>query len=80
MKQQKEATAEPLGSMAGTLLLKVKKGKKGGMRTKVDATGFELIQIAAMLVDEVAVQSNVPHEEVLGSLAELLYEKDENNG
>ena len=79
MEQQEEAFAEALGSKEGTLLLKVKK-KRGGYKTKVDATGFELIQIAAMLVDEVAVQSNVPHEEVLGSLAEILYTKEENNG
>ena len=72
MKQQKEATAEPLGSPKGTMLLKVKKSKTG-MRTHVDATGFELIQIAAMLVDEVSVQSNTPHEEVLGAVAEFIY-------
>ena len=82
MKKQAEATAEPLGSSKGTMLLKVKKSKTG-MKTQVDASGFELIQIAAMLVDEVAVQSNVPHEEVLGAVAEFIYDvidKEETNG
>ena len=66
-----EAYTEPLGSKDGTLLLKVKK-KKGGFKTKASATGFELLQIAAMLIDTVSTESNVPHAEALGAVTELL--------
>ena len=69
---KEEAYTQALGSKNGTVLLKIKK-KKGGFSTKADATAFELLQIIAMLIDEVSVLANVPQEEVLESVVEILF-------
>ncbi len=72
---KQEVYTEYIGSKKGTILLKVKK-TASGIKTKADATGFELLQIAAMLVDTVSVDTQVPHEEALGAIIEILQGED----
>ena len=76
MSKNKEATTEHIGSDEGTVLLKVKKTKTG-IKTKADATAFELLQIAAMLIDTVAVDTQTEHYEALGAITELLNTKED---
>jgi len=75
MRRKEEAYTEYLGSEAGTTLLKVKK-TKSGIKVKVAGTGYELLQIAAILIDSVAVDTQVPHSEALGAVMEFLEEGD----
>ena len=71
MDKTEEVVTEYIGSKVGTVMLKVKK-TKSGIKTKADATGFELLQIAAMLIDMVAVDTQTEHDEALGAVIELL--------
>ena len=71
-----EVMKELMGSEVGTVLLKVKKTKEG-TKTKADATAFELLQIAAMLIDTVAVDTQTEHYEALEAIAELLNTKED---
>ena len=77
MPKKEKATKEALGSKNGTTLLKVKK-TKSGIKVKASTTAYELINILAILIDEVAVSANVSHGETLEAVVELLNMKEGN--
>ncbi len=65
---------EYIGSVPGTVILKVKK-KKQGISIKAKGTPMELITVAASIVDEVGLVTHTSLEEVLAEILMLL--KDE---
>lgn len=68
-----ECIKEVIGSPIGTTLLKVKKTKKG-MRVRGHGDPWEMLNIAATIIDNVAVDQQVPLEDVIGAIAEILFQ------
>jgi len=67
----KECRKEPIGSDIGTILVTAEKSS-GGIKVLTNGTAFELLNTAAILVDNVAVSSGLGHEDAIAAFIELL--------
>lgn len=70
-----EATVERIGSPVGTTILKAQISKKG-MKLKAKGTPWELINVAATIIDNVAVDTQASLEDVIGALIEVLAQEE----
>ena len=67
----REGKKERIGSKEGAILVVATKGF-GGIKVETSGTAYELLNVAAILVDNIAVESGVGHEETIGAFIELL--------
>lgn len=74
----KEAKAEYIGSPPGTTLIKVKKKPKG-ISAKIKGTPFELLQIAAVMLETIQDTTGASKKEVVGALLEVVYQDEPEN-
>jgi hypothetical protein len=76
MKDMSKASKKRIGSKLGSILLKVKK-VKGGFSMKAKAEPMELLNIAATIIDGLATDRQIDHQDVIEAVIEILYEGDE---
>lgn len=70
---EQECIKEPIGSPVGTVLLKVKK-TPSGIRLRGKGDPWEMLNIAATIIDNVAVDTQIQIEDVIGAIAEILFQ------
>jgi len=66
---------EYVGSPDGTTIIKVKK-KKHGISAKISGKPYELLQIAALLVETVQTNTGASKQDAVGALLEIIYQED----
>lgn len=71
----KKGTKEYIGSPAGTTLVKVKRKSKG-ISAKIEGKPYELLQIAALLLDTVQGNTGASKQDVVGALLEIVYQEE----
>lgn len=75
MSKQQEATTEAIGSPIGTKILSAQVSKNG-FKLKASGTNWELLNIAAALIDHVAVAQQTDHEDTIGAVIEILMQDE----
>ena len=75
MARVEEATAEPIGSDIGTVVIKASVSNKG-LKMKVKGTAWEQLNVAAALIDNVCVTEQASIEDAIEALVEILLQKE----
>ena len=80
--EKEVCTKEPIGSDEGTILCVVTK-TKGGISLEANGSPWEMLNIAATIIDTVSVQTQTSIEDTIGAFVEILAqtkptEKEEN--
>jgi hypothetical protein len=71
----KEAEAQPLGNPIGTEILTTTVTEEG-LKLDFSGTDWELLNIAATLVDHLSVKRQTAHEETLEAIIEILFQEE----
>ena len=75
MIEQTEAIAEPLGNPIGTVILKAQVSNNG-FKLKASGTHWELLNVAAAIIDHISVDSQTTLEDTIGAMVEILMQED----